>query len=168
MSEENNLVVEEITAEEKLFYDAHARNVIVDCKDGKDLESLIEDGEIGGGNSSLDPSETINILYLSTMPNMDTIADTKYTYKSIGVLQLAIGDNVIDFYAYIRNAGENDNIPVGTVIVTEFYNPATVGLLGGTWECLGRMTLTIGGESNKYYAYKKVDILSDTGEDVPE
>lgn len=157
------LVVEEISAEEKLFYDAHARNVIVDCKEGKDLESLIENGEIGGGDSKLDPSETINIFYLSTMPHMDTIADSKYTYKSIGVLQLSIDNKLLDFYAYIRNAGENENIPVGTVVVTEFYNPATVGVLGGTWECLGRINLVIGGgdTTTKYYMYKKVDVLSE-------
>lgn len=157
------LVVEEISAEEKLFYDAHARNVIVDCKEGKDLESLIENGEIGGGDSKLDPSETINIFYLSTMPHMDTIADSKYTYKSIGVLQLSIDNKLLDFYAYIRNAGENENIPVGTVVVTEFYNPATVGVLGGTWECLGRINLVIGegDTTTKYYMYKKVDVLSE-------
>lgn len=38
----------------KLYYDAHAKHVIVDCKDGKDLESLIKNGEIGGDNKKIE------------------------------------------------------------------------------------------------------------------
>ena len=39
---------------DKLFYDTHAKNVIVKCRGNKDLESLIENGELG--NSKPDPS----------------------------------------------------------------------------------------------------------------
>lgn len=148
----------------KRYYDAHAKNVIVDCKDGRDLESLIENGEIGGGEMKFDPSEAINILYLSTMPGMDEIEDTVYTYKYLCPLTMSISGNPITFYMYTRNASKNDNIPVGTIVMAEYYNTATIATLGGTWECLGKMELEIDEINQYYYLYKKTskDVVEDT------
>lgn len=138
------------------YYDAHARNVIVDCKDGRDLESLIENGEIGGGEMQFDPSTAIKILYLSTMPGMDEIEDTVYTYTYICPLTMIVGGAPITFYMYYRNAGKNDRLPVGTIVMADYYNTATIATLGGTWQCLGKMELVIDEINQYYYLYKKI------------
>lgn len=138
---------------DRLYYDAHARNVIVDCKDGKDLETLIKNGEIGGGIP--DMSDSVRILYLSTVPELETLADPSYNYIYLGVLQLYVDEVAIDFYAYIRNAAINDNIPIGTVIVNESDDLQVISKLGGTWEMLGKMGFAISGEKQIFYAYKK-------------
>lgn len=138
---------------DRLYYDAHARNVIVDCKDGKDLESLIRDGEIGGGTP--DMTNSVRILYLSTVPDLDTLADPSYNYVYLGDLQLYVDKLPIDFYAYIRNAAINDNIPIGTVIVNESDDLRVISEIGGTWELLGKMGFAINGEKQIFYAFKK-------------
>ena len=138
----------------KLYYDAHAKNVIVKCKDGQDLETLIENGEIGG-NKKPNPSEMIQIVILSTVPNLDTVADEVYIYTSIGQIEMDIEGNTITFYAYFRNIEPDDNIPVGTVVTASYYNLATVSTLGGTWEYLGRMVVDIDNEDKTFYLYEK-------------
>lgn len=88
---------------DKLFYDTHAKNVIVKCRNNKDLESLIEDGELG--NSKPDHSKTIKILFLSTLANLDTLEDTMYVWEPIGRISLNIGGVDTPLYAYFRKAG---------------------------------------------------------------
>lgn len=138
----------------KLYYDAHAKNVIVKCKDGQDLETLIENGEIGG-NKKPNPSEMIQIVILSTVPNLDTVADEVYIYTSIGQIEMDIEGNTITFYAYFRSIEPDDNIPVGTIVTASYYNLATVSTLGGTWEYLGRMVVVIDNEDKTFYLYEK-------------
>lgn len=139
----------------KLYYDAHAKNVIVKCKDGQDLETLIENGEIGGGNKNPDPSKMIQIMILSTVPNLDTVADEVYVYTKIGQIDMDVEGNTITFYAYFRNIEPDDNIPVGIVVIASYYNLATVSTLGGTWEYLGRMVVEIDSEDKTFYLYEK-------------
>lgn len=138
----------------KLYYDAHAKNVIVKCKDGQDLETLIENGEIGG-NKKPNHSEMIQIVILSTVPNLDTVADEVYIYTSIGQIEMDIEGNTITFYAYFRNIEPDDNIPVGIIVTASYYNLATVSTLGGTWEYLGRMVVDIDNEDKTFYLYEK-------------
>lgn len=143
----------------KLYYDAHARNVIVDCKDGKDLETLIKNGEIGGSGIP-DMSDAVQILYMSTMPNLDTIADPAYNYTYIGDIDLVIDETIIAFYAYIRYAAVNDNIPVGTVIISESDDIAVINKLGGGWKMLGKMVFSINKIPTEFYAYEKISVQS--------
>lgn len=141
--------------DDSLFYDTHAKNVIVDCKDGKDLESLIRDGEIGGNGNIPDMGNAIRILYLSTIPDLENIANAAYNYTPVGVIHLSIGGTVFPFYAYIRNAVLNDSIPIGTVILNEVLDETVVASLGGTWEYIGTMVFNISGVDMSFYAYKK-------------
>lgn len=140
----------------KLYYDAHAKNVIVKCKENRDLESLIENGEIGG-NAKPDLSDAIKIVFLSTVPNMETIQNTVYTYEPIGEIELYISDKLMTFYMYFRNVAENENIPIGTCVLGDFYNIATVSVLGGTWEYLGAMVLNQDGVDKRYHLYRKTE-----------
>lgn len=141
--------------EGRLFYDSHAKNVYVKSKDNQDLETLIENGDIGSG-SKFDPSEAITILYLSTMPGMENIADTIYTYTSIGIVQLMVGGAILDFYAYTRNASINEDIPIGTVVMALYNDVSEINKLGGTWELLGAAPLVLEGDIIvDYYMYKK-------------
>lgn len=143
----------------KLYYDAHARNVIVDCKDGKDLETLIKNGEIGGSGIP-DMSDAVQILYLSTMPSLETLADPAYNYTYIGNMELVIDETILTFYAYIRNAAINDNIPVGTVIVNESDDLSIIQKLGGTWKMLGRMVFSINKAPMPFFAYEKTSLTT--------
>lgn len=139
----------------KLYYDTHAKNVIVDCKDGRDLESLIINGEIG---SCTDTSETLfGALHMSTVPNMQNIENETYKYEFIGNINLSIGGIESTFYLYLRNIKKNEYTPVGTIIFTDFYNLVAVSALGGIWECLGRTELTVNEINKYYYAYKKIE-----------
>lgn len=142
--------------DDKLFYDTHAKNVIVKCRNNKDLESLIKDGELG--NSKPDPSKMIKILFLSTLANLDTLEDTLYVWEPIGKISLNIGGVDTPLYAYFRKAGgEKNTIPSGTVVVTDFYNVSTVATsLGGDWEELGKLYFdTDDNTTLEFYAYKK-------------
>lgn len=137
-----------------LYYDTHAKNVIVDCKDGKDLEYLINNGEIGSG---ADTSNTLfGALHMSTVPNMQDMENETYKYEFIGNINVNIGGIVSTFYLYIRNVKKNEYTPIGTVIFTDFYNLVAVSALGGSWECLGRTELMINDINKYYYAYKKI------------
>ena len=138
---------------DKLFYDAHAKNVIVNCKGGRDLEDLIESGDLVGHR---DPADMIQILYVASVPNLDTLDDPIYTYKSIGTIEFAIGDFLCTFYAYFRNIGKSETIPIGTLVVAEFNNIATISTLGGEWEQLGKITFCIDNIEKGFFAYKKI------------
>lgn len=138
----------------KLYYDAHAKNVIVKCKDGQDLETLIENGEIGG-NKKPDPSSMIQIMMLSTVPNLDTMVNEYYTYTYIGDIPMDVEGTTITFYAYFRNFAQDESIPIGTVVAASYYNVSTVSTLGGEWEYLGSMVVEIEGADKIFYLYEK-------------
>ncbi|HAU84385.1 MAG TPA: hypothetical protein DCW90_02395 [Lachnospiraceae bacterium] len=138
---------------DKLFYDAHAKNVIVECKNGRNLEDLIQSGDLVG---SYDPSRMISILFMSTISDLESLSDSTYTWQKVGKLELAIAGVLTDFWLYLRNIGRNESIPSGTVIVAEFNNLATVSTLGGQWEQLGEMSFYIDENEKIFYAYKKL------------
>lgn len=138
---------------DRLFYNAHAKNVIVDCKDGRDLEDLIASGDLVGAK---DPSEMISILFMSTVSDLDNLSDGTYTWTKVGKIEFAINNVLTPFWLYIRSIGRNNGIPSGTVVVAEFNNVGTVSTLGGQWEYLGEMLFVINGTEKIYYAYKKL------------
>lgn len=82
-----------------LYYDTHAKNVIVDCKDGKDLEYLINNGVIGSG---ADTSETLfGALHMSTVPKYARYKKNEtYKYEFIGNINVNIG-GIISTFIYI-------------------------------------------------------------------
>lgn len=141
---------------DKLYYDAHAKNVIVKCRDNQDLESLIESGELG--KKKPDPSKMIKILFLSTLANLDTLADTVYIWEPIGKIVFNIGGIGIPLYAYFRNVGgEENSIPSGTVVVADFNDVSTIASgLGGQWEELGKLYFATEDDTLEFYAYKKL------------
>lgn len=141
------------TKNDKLFYDAHAKNVIVECKDGRDLEDLIQSGDLVG---SYDPSRMISILFMSTLSDLENLSDDVYKWQKIGKMELAVAGVLTDFWLYIRNIGRNEGIPSGTVVVAAFNNLATVSTLGGQWEQLGEMAFYIDNNQQTFYAYKKL------------
>ncbi len=138
---------------DRLFYNAHAKNVIVDCKDGRDLEDLIVSGDLVGAK---DPSEMISILFMSTVSDLDNLSNDTYTWTKIGKMEFGINNVLTPFWLYIRSIGRNNGIPSGTVVVAEFNNVGTVSTLGGQWEYLGEMLFVINGTEKIYYAYKKL------------
>ena len=138
---------------DKVFYDAHAKNVIVECKDGRTLEDLIASGDLTG---SYDPTRMIQILFMSTVDNLETINDEIYTYKKIGKMDCVLNNANIAFYLYFRNVGKSETLPSGTVVVAEFNSVATISTLGGYWELLGEMILDIDDVEKTFFAYKKI------------
>lgn len=138
---------------DKLFYDAHAKNVIVDCKNGRNLEELIQSGDLVG---SYDPSRMISILFMSTLSDLESLSDNIYTWQNIGKIELDVSGVLTNFWLYLRNIGKNESIPSGTVVLAEFNNLATISTLGGQWEQLGEMSFYINENKKIFCAYKKL------------
>lgn len=138
---------------DKLFYDTHAKNVIVDSKEGRNLEDLISTGELSG---PYDPARKIQIIFMSTVPNLETLDDPIYTYKNLGKVTFSISEVEVDFYMYTRDVGKSETIPSGTVVIAEYNNIATISVLGGQWALLGKMTLRIDNVNKTFFSYKKL------------
>lgn len=137
---------------DRLFYDAHAKNVIVECKDGRDLEDLIDSGDL----NTPDLAKMVSVLFMSTESDLDKTSDNIYIWEKLGKIELGISGIKTDFYLYLRNISKNKSIPSGTVVVAEFNNVDTIKKLGGDWEALGETSFDIDGNKRIFYAYKKL------------
>mgnify|MGYP001033985364 FL=1 len=137
---------------DRLFYDAHAKNVIVECKDGRDLEDLIDSGDL----SAPDLAKLVCVLFMSTDPDLQKTSDNIYVWEKLGNMELNISGVKTEFYLYLRNISRNKSIPSGTVVFAEFNNVDTIKKLGGDWEALGEADFNISGNKKVFYAYKKL------------
>lgn len=137
---------------DRLFYDAHAKNVIVDCRDGRDLEDLIDSGDL----SIPDLVRLVCVLFMSTDPDLQETSDNTYVWEKLGKIELGIGGVKTEFYLYLRNISRNKSIPSGTVVFAEFNSIDTIKKLGGNWEALGETNFEISGNKRIFYAYKKL------------
>ena len=137
---------------DRLFYDAHAKNVIVECKDRRDLEDLIDSGDL----SAPDLAKLVCVLFMSTDPDLQKTSDNIYVWEKLGKMELNISGVKTEFYLYLRNISRNKSIPSGTVVFAEFNNVDTIKKLGGNWEALGEADFNISGNKKVFYAYKKL------------
>ena len=79
---------------DRLFYDAHAKNVIVECKDGRDLEDLIDSGDL----SAPDLAKLVCVLFMSTDPDLQKTSDNIYVWEKLGKMELNISGVKTEFY----------------------------------------------------------------------